>query len=413
MEKWKPRFQRALDFGEIESIDTPDKYTAVVNLKNPYAPFLDAVANPGSVILPKEFVEKFPEKIIIEGTIGTGPFMPTEYRNQQIAAYKKSPDYWKKDSAGGQLPYIDELEVLYFADTQTEMAAFRSRQVDITQSSNGVNKGTVDSIQKDEPKVKLFRTPTASVTNFRFNTKFKAFQDVRVRHAFHLAIDRHQFSELITEGIGVISGPVTSPVYPEVANTMDWLLQQPGYRKDKKADLEEAKRLMKEAGYESGFESGFMLSSGSQAGDWAALLADQLKPLNVTLKSDIVDYAGQWVPRATNGEFELAWMAHTVGTDVDSVIATHLLGGAPRNYGKFTSARLDDLIQKERLSTTAEDRRKWAQEAEKVIFEEAPMLFLYTNVNTMLAQPWVHNAADGAIIGSAIGLVEQVWMDKR
>ncbi len=413
VEKWKPRFQRAIDFGEIESIDTPDKYTVVVNLKNPYAPFLDAVANPGTLVLPKEFVEKFPEKIVIEGMIGTGPFMPVDYRNQQIASYKKNPDYWKKDSAGGQLPYLDDLEVLYFADVQTETAAFRARQIDVTASSNVINKGTVDLVKKDDPKIQVFRTPVASLTNFRFNTKFKPFQDVRVRRAFHLAVDRHQFSELLTEGVGVVSGPVTSPVFPEVANTMDWLLQQPGYRKDKKADLEEAKRLMKEAGYEDGFEMGAMISTGTQAGDWAALLADQIKPLKITVKPDLVDYAGQWVPRATNGEFELAWMAHTVGTDVDSVIAAHLLGGAPRNYGKFTSAKFDDLIKKEQLSITAEERRKYAQEAEKVIFEEAAMLFLYTNVNTMLAQPWVHNAADGAIIGSSIGLVEQVWLDKH
>ncbi|MSQ14347.1 MAG: ABC transporter substrate-binding protein [Dehalococcoidia bacterium] len=413
LEKWKPRFQRALEFGEIESIDTPDKYTMIVHLKNAYAPFMDAVANPGTLVLPREFVEKFPEKIVIEGSIGTGPYMPVEYRNQQIASYKKNPDYWKKDSAGGQLPYLDELESLYFADIQTEMAAFRSRQIDVSSSGSLIGKGTVQAIQKDDAKVQVFRTPVASITNFRFNTKFKAFQDVRVRRAFHLAIDRHQFVDLVTEGLGVVSGPVTSPVYQDVANTMDWLLQQPGYRKDKKEDLAEAKRLMKDAGYEIGFETGFMLSSSTQSGDWAALLADQLKPLNVALKTDIVDYAGQWLPRATAGEFELAWMSHTVGTDVDSVIASHLLGGAPRNYGKFTSSKLDDLVKKEQLATSKEERKKWAQEAEKVIFEEAPMLFLYTNTNTMLAQPWVHNAADGNIIGSSTNMVEQVWLEKR
>ena len=414
LEKWKARFQRAIDFGEIDSIDTPDKYTVVVNLKNPYAPFMDAMANPGTVVLPKEFVEKFPDKIITEGIIGTGPFMPTEYRNQQIAAYQKNPNYWKKDSAGGQLPYLDELNLLYFSDIQSELAAFRSRQLDASRNDNSlINKSTVTSLKNDEPNLKVYRNAVASITNFRFNTKFKAFQDVRVRRAIHLAVDRHQFSELITEGTGVVSGPVTSPVFAEVANTTDWLLQQPGYRKDKKADLEEAKRLMKEAGYESGFETGIMLNTGGASGDWAALLADQLKPLNITLKPDLVDYAGQWLPRATNGEFELAWMSHTVATDVDSVIAAHLLGGAPRNYGKFTSAKLDDLIRKEQLAVNIEERRKWAQEAEKLIFEEAPMLFIYTNVNTMLVQPWVHNAANGSIIGAETGMAEYAWLDKR
>ncbi|MSQ14352.1 MAG: ABC transporter substrate-binding protein [Dehalococcoidia bacterium] len=146
VEKWKPRFQRALDFGKLDGMDTPDKYTLVVRLKEPYAPFLDAVAHPGSGILPREFVEKFPEKVILEGMIGTGAFMPTEYRNQNIASFKKNPDYWRKDSQGGQLPYIDEVSFLYFADIQAQYAAFRARQIDITSVTTGLS--TIDSIKK-------------------------------------------------------------------------------------------------------------------------------------------------------------------------------------------------------------------------------------------------------------------------
>ncbi len=413
VEKWKPRFQRAIDFGEIDSIDTPDKYTMVVNLKSAYAPFIDAVANPGTLVVPREFVEQFPEKIITEGMIGTGPFMPTQYRNQQIASYKKNLDYWRKDAAGGQLPYLDELDALYFADLQTELAAFRSKQLDVSTSSNAITRGQTESLQKDDPNIQVFRTPVASMNVFRFNTKFKPFQDVRVRKAIHLALDRHQFSDLITEGLGVISGPVTTPIFADVSNTMDWLLQQPGYKKDKKADLEEAKRLMKEAGYEQGFETRAMFSTGATSGDWAALFADQMKPLNITVSPDLVDYAGQWVPKATNGEFDMAWMAHSIATDVDSLLAAHMLGGAPRNYGKFTSAKLDDLIKKEQAAITIEERRKWAQEAEKVVFEEAPILFVYTNVNTMLAQPWAHNIVDSPLIGTAVAYAEKAWVEKR
>ncbi|MSQ14348.1 MAG: ABC transporter substrate-binding protein [Dehalococcoidia bacterium] len=415
LDKWKPRFQRAIDFGKIDTLDTPDKYTLVVKLKEPYSPFLDAVANPGTVVIPKEFVEKFTEKVVLEGAVGTGPFIPVDYKNQQIASYKKNPDYWKKDSAGGQLPYVDELNFLYFADLQTELAALRSGQLDVSRSAADINKGMVTGLQRDVPNVQVFRTPVANITNFRFNTKVKAFQDVRVRRAFHLAIDRYQFSDLITEGLGVVSGPVTSPVFADVTNTTEWLQQQPGYRKDKTKDMADAKQLMKDAGYGDGLTLGALgyISAGVSSADVLALLADQLKPLNITLKSETVDYAGQWLPRATAGEFELAYMSHTVGTDVDSVIAAHLLGGAPRNYGKFSSQKLDDLIKKEQAAITSEERKKWAQEAEQVIFDEAPMLFLYTNVNTMLASPWVRNAASGAIIGSEANLVEQAWLDKH
>ena len=414
VDKWKPRFQRAVDFGKIKSIDTTDKYTAVINLDQPYAPFVDAISHPGTAILPKEFVEKFPEKVILEGMVGTGPFMPGgEYKNQQIATYKKNPGYWKKDSAGGQLPYLDELNLLYFSDIQSELAAFRSRQIDTTRTSSDIKASTVNSIKKDQSDVRVFYTPTTNITNYRFNMKFKPFQDVKVRRAIHLAVDRHQYVDLLLEGAGSISGPVTSAIYPDVANTMDWLMQQPGYRKDKTQDLAEAVRLMKEAGYPDGFEVGMMTSTGAQPGDTMALLQDQLKPLKITIKPEQVDYAGQWLPRATQGEFEFAHMNHTVTTDVDSVIGAHLVSGAPRNYGKFDDPVLDDLIKKELASVTLEERRKWAQEAEKRIFDVVPMLFLYTRVNTLLAHPWVHNAGDGPVPGSTQYVVEQAWVEKH
>ena len=408
VEKWKPRFQRAAEFPKFKSIETPDRYTLVVNLEEPYAPFLDNISHPGTLVLPREFVEKFPEKVVLDGMIGTGPFIPVEYRNQQIATYKKNPDYWKKDPQSGQLPYLDEYQALYFADNQTSLASFRAGQLDIAHPST---KSAMDTVKKDLPKAQTFITSKASLGNFRLNTKFKPFQDVRVRRALHLVVDRHQFVEIITEGTTVVSGPVTSPAFPDMANTMDWLLSQPGYRKDKTQDIAEAKRLMKEAGYESGFALQGLFSGA--VSDTSSLLGDQLKVLNITLKPDQVDYAGQWVPRSTNGEFELSYMTHTVNTDVDSVLAVHAMTGGSRNYGKFSSPALDDLIRKEQLALTVEERRKYAQEAEKLILEEVPMIFLYTNASMIIAQPWVHNVADGLVVGSYTNMVPNVWVEKH
>lgn len=408
VEKWKPRFQRRLDLGDVKSIDTPDKYTVVISLKEPFAPFVDAIAHPGTQILPREFIEKFPEKIITEGAIGTGPFMPVEYKNQQLATYKKNPDYWKKDSAGGALPYIDDLNVLYFADPQTALAAFRARNLDFI---SGSAKNHVDSVKKEMPDTQILTSTSLSLTNFRFNMKYKPFEDVRVRRAIHLTLDRQQFLDIIAQGEGQASGPVT-PKYGELANTMDWLLSQPGYRHPKDQDIAEAKRLMKEAGYEDGFAMTAMISTGANAGDWASLLSDQLKPLKITVKPDIVDYAGQWVPKATAGEFELSWMSHKVASDADSVLGAHLLGGAPRNYGKFDDPELNDFIKKQQRSITVEERRKWAQEAEKRAFEVVPMVFLYDPYSTEMAQPWVHNV--GSLFGEGTGqYVDLTWITKH
>ena len=409
VEKWKPRFQRAVDFGDIQSIETPDKYTLVVKLKESYAPFLDAVAFPSTQMIPREFVETFPEKIILEGMIGTGPYIPVEFKNQQIASYKRNPEYWKKDPEGKQLPYLDELVSLYFADDTSRLAAFRARNLDL---ATATAKTQLETVTRDMPDTKVFITPSTSLNNFRFNMKFKAFQDIRVRRAMHLATDRHQLLELVEEGIGVVAGPVT-PAYSNLANSMDWLLSQPGYRKDKKEDIEEAKRLMKEAGYGDGLTVNVLFSTSQRNADLASLSGEQMKAINVTLKPEFVDYAGQWVPRSTQGEFELSQVSHALTNDADALLSPHFLTNGPRNYGKFSDPTLDDLIKKQRMAVTIEERRKYAQEAEIRMLEVLPMVFMFNPSHILLAQPWVHNAGASRFSGSAMSMVEKAWVEKH
>ncbi|MSQ14551.1 MAG: ABC transporter substrate-binding protein [Dehalococcoidia bacterium] len=407
VEKWRPRFQRATEFPKL-TMDTPDKYTLVINLEEPHAPFLDSIAYTSSLILPREFVESFPEKIILEGMIGTGPFMPAEYRHQQLATYKRNPDYWKKDSQGGQLPYLDGVEIVRFADPQAAAAAFRARQIDVFSP----NKTSMDVLKKDMPNVKSFQANSANITNFRINLKAKPFDDVRVRRAMHLAVDRQQFRDIIGEGITTISGPVTGPLYPDVANTMDWLLSQPGYRQPKTQDIAEAKKLMKEAGYENGFTAEFLVNTGSE--DIGSLLTDQLKPLNIAVKVQVLDYSGQLLPRATAGEFQIQYSAGVVfGSDVDTLLAAGFLTGASRNYSRYSNPAFDDLVKKEQRALTIEERRKYAQEAEKLLLEEVPSIFVHNVVGLMLAQPWVYNASKAIPAGSEHQMFGKVWVEKH
>lgn len=410
-EKNRPRFQRRVDFGSVKSIETPAKYTLVVNLNEPYAPFMDSLSHPGTVILPKEFVDKFPDGLVTEGMVGTGPYLPTEFKNQQLMSFKKNPDYWKKDSKGNQLPYLDEVSFVVFTDEQSRLASFRARQIDTAPS--GISASSVDAIKRDIPNAKVLNTPSASVTNYRFNVKAPPFQDVRVRKAIHLAIERHQMLELLAEGRGFVSGAVT-PLFKEQANTTDWLMSQPGYRKDKKQDIEEARRLLKEAGYGDGLTINVMHANATtNAGDWLSLFTDQLKPINVTVKGEIVDYAGVWVPRSTNGEFEVSNLGHVFNVDVDSLFSAHLHSKGGRNYGKFSDAKLDELIDKQRATINPEERKRLVREAEQHVLDTVPMAFLYQTASTYLVQPWVHNFTNGPVSGHDYASVETAWVEKH
>ena len=405
-ENLKPRFQRRTEFPKL-SLETPDKYTLVMKLEEPYAPVLDALTFVTSVVLPREFVEKFPEKIILEGMIGTGPFIMGEFRLGQLVTYKKNPDYWAKDSQGGQLPYLDELNYVQFGDESAAVAAFRSRQIDVFQPT----KTNMDILKKEMPNAKELITIDTNYTHMRINVTAKPFDDVRVRRAIHLAVDRQQFKELFGEGITPISGPVSSPLYPDFVD-MDWLMSQPGYRQPKDQDIAEAKRLMKEAGYENGLTFEFLTNNTYT--DFAALFQEQLKPLNITINVQVQDYQGRIVPRVLNGEFQIETaFGNIVSTDVDSVLAVNFGTGASRNAGRYSNPAFDDLVKKEQRALTIEERRKYVREAEKVLLEDVPAIWLQTKAQLLMAQPWVHNASAGTIKASYNKMYEYVWLEKH
>ena len=92
------KFQHAYFFlGKLASIQTPDKYTIVFKTKEPYAPFLNYIANPWTVIVAREVVEKHGD--LQRHAIGTGPFIMQEYRRDQEAVFVKNPHYFKKGLA--------------------------------------------------------------------------------------------------------------------------------------------------------------------------------------------------------------------------------------------------------------------------------------------------------------------------
>ncbi len=144
------KFQHAYFFlGKLASIQTPDKYTIVFKTKEPYAPFLNYIASPWTVIVAREAVEKHGD--LQRHAIGTGPFIMQEYRREQEAVFVKNPAYFKKG-----LPYLDEVRLQYVIDPVAATAAFRGQQTDISL----LEFADVPSIKASNAKIKVAEITT-------------------------------------------------------------------------------------------------------------------------------------------------------------------------------------------------------------------------------------------------------------
>ena len=246
-----------------------DDLTVSFNLTEANAIFPEALATYSAGIVPVGYNPKGGT-----GAIGTGPFMlasPSDFVPGQQGVFVKNPKYWRE--GGG--PYVDKLSFIEFSDTTAQMNALLGGNAEWVQMIPGAQREIATGAG-----FKLLEAKTGSWVPFTMNCSVKPFDDVRVRQAFRLIVDREQ---MITQG----------------ADGLQWLGNDmygrfdPGYPADlpqRAQDLEQAKSLLKAAGYDNNLTVTLTTSTAVSNGAPAAatVFAQQAKAAGVTVKVDNV-----------------------------------------------------------------------------------------------------------------------------
>lgn len=230
----------------VEGVKVVDDYTVTIDLVEPEVAFEKYLAHVGLTIFPKEMIDKYGDDVDAH-PVGTGPFTLASMKDEEVVL-KRNPNYWQKDDFGNQLPFLDTVTVVYSKDKEAELLAFRNEEIDL------VTDIPVDHIENilaslkeaqlgKNVKHKIDSKNSLSIEYYGFSHKAGVFQDVSVRKAFNLAINRAAIVEtaLSGEGFAVKHGFVPSMEgYPEES------IQGYSY------NVQEAQRLMTKAGYKNG-----------------------------------------------------------------------------------------------------------------------------------------------------------------
>ncbi|MFH1486976.1 MAG: ABC transporter substrate-binding protein, partial [Chloroflexota bacterium] len=238
-----PMFFRRKQFQTITKIETPDKYTVKLTLKEPTAPFISFMAQPYNWIVGKEAVDKFED--LSRNEAGTGPFQLKSWTDKVSYKLVKNPDYFIKG-----IPYLDEINTIIVPDQSTRLAAFRSGRGDYLL----LDYADLVPLKKTNPGV-VSSTTARGIIFLGFNADKKPFSDQRVRQAFSLTIDRQALIDVVMEG----QADLICSVYGDVA--APWKLPQDELKRLYKPDIAKAKKLMAEAGYPDGFPLTIKVSS--------------------------------------------------------------------------------------------------------------------------------------------------------
>src|SRR5262245_12805524 len=394
----------------LDKVEAVDPYTVKFTLKEPFAWFLDVLANPMAVaIVAKEVVEKYGDLKKPESVIGTGPYMLDSYRPNQGMTLVRNPGYFVQG-----LPYIDRVEMTVDEDNASRMAAFLSGKYDLGWEFPGTVNRTdwvqiKDKLKTSRPNLKTAEFPSNVMSHISMRADQKPFSDARVRQAMSLAIDRQGILDATAEGVGVFNPPVPAAL-KEWSIPMSQLGEGAKYYK---YDPAEAKRLLTAAGYPSGFPASicFTTYGSTVLVDSMQLVQKQLKDVGIDAKIDQKEY-GAYISTCFYGNFpSKAYRPQTPFLEPDNFLFGQYYPGELKNQSHSNDPVVADLLVRQRRTFDAAKRRDVIHEIQRHLAKQQYYVQMPSQVYTAVWEGAVKNY--GPNLGYDYGgRLLAAWLDR-
>ena len=345
-------------------VEAPDPLTIRITLDRANVAFASYLTLWGSSVLSKAYTERVGEQEMGQRPLGSGPFCLARWDRGRVAVLSRNPHYWDPER-----PYLDQVELRVIQDENAAVLQLRGGQIDIALSVPHNQFRSLGSASG----INVFRTTLYASSSFVPNVRaMPPFQDVNVRRAMLLALDRQAMVDAILFGHGE---PVQSPFYGSglLFHTSDFGVQH---------DLAQARRLMAESRFPQGFSFRLTVPSGDDMANQAAVItANQLAQIGIRVQVQPTE-AGTILQVRASGQFE---MFYKLGANLVIDPAMNIpFDFWPREIGgadaAFSGYRNDELI---RLSREAEGEQDVARrtaiyrEFQRIAMEEAPQLYLF------------------------------------
>ena len=417
----KVTFQRAADprnqsrgsLGMIDpaQIQTPSPDTIIFKLKYPYAPFTSTLASPiYSWIFPREVIAGTydPTKQII----GSGPFLFDSYTPDVAVTFKKNPNWFEQ----GQ-PHVDSLKVSIITSPAQAEAQFRAGNLDVLTS---VQQNDLQAMTQGNPKARMITATNGGNNDYYFQLgSASAFQDIRIRQAISMAIDRDAISKAIYNGQSDVSFSVRLFLgkWALHFNQLD-----PSVQQYYKFNLDEAKKLFTEAGG-SGLNvrivyiTGYGGSAEQKPVTEAIYNMLQALPWKISLGS--IDFSKDFIAGGKGYDYgnlppDMMLSGGTsIYSEADEYLYNYYDSKSGRNVENLNDPALDAMIDKARTILSTADRQKAYLDVQQYIAGKMyPVQGLPSGNNYIFVQPWVQNYQYSFEDGNAGAALAGLWLTK-
>ena len=343
----------------VDKIEAVDPLTVKMTLSAPYADLALQLMDYRIRIIPEGSADT-----IATSGIGTGPFIQVTLDPEGTTVLKANPDYWEGP------PGVETIEIIGIPDTQARVQALLAGQIDML--GYGDLSGQQLALFKNNSKFKVLSVKTGDWIGIVFRTDTAPFTDARVRKALRIAADRQAIIDLV---LGPGGGVVTCdhPV---------WTGDQYRAPFDCPQQIDEAKRLLTEAGYPDGIE--FDVTTSDLRSTWVDMVqVYQQQVAEAGIKVNLVK-------APADGYWSEVWMKEPVVTTswgqrpADQILNEDYRGGAPWNETFWNRADFDKLLDQAREELDFDKRKALYHQLQRILYEEGGS-FIPFHVNQAVA----------------------------
>lgn len=386
--------------GSVSGITAVDERTVRITLTRPCPNFLQSIAGAGCWIWPRELTAHYGNDLF-RHAIGTGPFRLKLARPEEVIVLERNRNYWGRDGQGGSLPHLDGVRITLVPDKEKEIDEFLKGRLNmVTELSLESMKVLSDSVDPGTGarRFNMLSLPALTVQFYGFNASKPPFNDVRVRRAFALALDRRTLVDSVLHGVAVVAQHGLVP--PGLAGYPYTLV--PGIP----FDPDSARELLAAAGYPGG--RGFprvqlqVNNYGFGYRSVASKVQEMLgRELGVAITVSVVppkEYYGRiergealfwregWVADLPDPENFLA-LIYGKNAVTDTSLPSNL------NTTRYADPRFDVLFAKSMTETDEQRRMQDLARAEKIAMRDVPLVPLYHERYIVLLDPKVRDLA--------------------
>lgn len=368
---------------DIEGIKVIDDKTIEIEFEKVYAP---GVTNLGNVeIIPEHIWSKVnpgewtKQTELLNNPVGCGPYKLTEYKTGSHVKFEAAADFF-----GGEVKTPNLVFKAINADTT--QAEFKGGNIDIA-NVEPLRQADIDALTSEGLKTVSY--DNYMFTYMGFNLRKESLKDVKVRQAIMYAIDRQSILDNIVEGRGSV---VNAPLLPS-----SWAYPEESELEQYKYDVEKAKSLLKEAGWEDKDGDGIVENANGEKLELtidcqndhevrqktATAIQESLKAAGIAVEIDTMEYSALMDKAVANHDFDLYMMGNTLSLDPDpkpmwaSTAISNEPGVIGYNIVAYNNPETDKLIEEGNATLDQNERKSIYGEFAKILNRDVPEAYLF------------------------------------